>query len=566
MLKYLNMEGLIDQKGRERFFLVVLTVLYLCLVFLQTLVPQIAPKASFPPEIQFLFIKIESVVVIGCAIGLVQLLISVQLVLAGQKAGYWTQLGVNSFNFLFVIQELLLRKEFSAAPGIAISIVSVIVCTVVYNQHKRIQHTIDTLHRYAFIDDLTGLPNRKERVSTISDYMQGPSRVPAFSLLMFDFDNFKMINESLGHSIGDVMITEIVHNLGKIIKAPASIGRIGGDEFLVIIPESLSDRELELYAEKINQIVNQPFNYKDREYRLTASFGIARFPKDSINPVELMQQVDIALFRAKAHGKNQIEFFDEKMQLNLEHHIDIERKLAKAIEKGEIYVDFQPQYRVPGEKLRGFEVLARWASPTMGAISPQDFIPIAEENGYIVALGTWIMREACSTYQVILKDYPEAPMLAINISVIQLRDPEFLNTVRQVIEDTGIDTKNLEFEITESVCITSPEIATHIIKELKDMGITIALDDFGTGYSSLSYLRNLPLDVVKIDKSFVDMIGQIPDEKNIIKSIIDMAHTLDLEVIAEGIEHDNQLAYLVRNGCDIIQGNLLGKPAPMAAL
>ena len=272
------------------------------------------------------------------------------------------------------------------------------------------------------------------------------------------------------------------------------------------------------------------------------------------------------MFRAKAHGKNQIEFFDEKMQVNLEHHIDIERKLAKAIEKGEIYVDFQPQYRVPGEKLRGFEVLARWASPTMGAISPQDFIPIAEENGYIVALGTWIMREACSTYQVILKDYPEAPMLAINISVIQLRDPEFLNTVRQVVEETGIDTKNLEFEITESVCITSPEIATHIIKELKGMGITIALDDFGTGYSSLSYLRNLPLDVVKIDKSFVDMIGQIPDEKNIIKSIIDMAHTLDLEVIAEGIERDNQLAYLVRNGCDIIQGNLLGKPAPIAAL
>ena len=396
--------------------------------------------------------------------------------------------------------------------------------------------------------------------------MTGSTKIPAFALLLFDFDNFKMINETLGHAIGDVMITEIVHNIKNVVHEPTTIGRIGGDEFLIIIPDSLSDTELQEYAEKIKHIINQPFYYKDRDYRITASCGIARYPKDSLNPIELLQQVDIALFRAKAHGKNQIEFFDEKMQVNLQHQIAIERKLFSAINNKELYIEFQPQYWAKDNNLRGFEVLARWTSPTMGKISPQDFIPIAEENGLIISIGRWVMSEACKAFVRFMEDYENPPMLAINISVIQLRDPDFLENVRQVIADTGIPTKYLEFEITESVCISSPEVAKHIIDELKGMGITIALDDFGTGYSSLSYLRNLPLDVVKIDKSFVDTIGQIPDEKNIIKSIIDMAHQLDLEVIAEGIEQNNQFEYLLRNGCDIIQGNLFGKPAPMAAL
>ncbi len=560
------MEGLIDQKGREKYFLAMLVVLYFALMAVQAFLPAIAPVRSFPQEFQISYFRIQSVVVFGIVIGMIQLLLSVQFVITARKTGYLLCIGANSFNMLFVLQAIVLKKEFSSVPGIVISLAALIVCTVVYNQYKRIQAHLDSLHRYAYIDDLTGLPNRKERIATISDFISGPNRINAFSLLMVDFDNFKMVNDTIGHQIGDLMLQEIVHNLKNFIKEPASIGRLGGDEFLIILPEAMSETEIENYAAQVGQIINQPFYFKDKDYRLTASFGIARYPKDSSNPSELMQQVDIALFRAKAHGKNQIEFFDEKMQITIETQANIERKLSTAVENHELYIEFQPQYRAPGEELRGFEVLTRWTSPTMGRIAPTDFIPVAEENGLIITIGKWILKEACTGYQQLFGDYEKSPMLAVNISVVQFRDPEFLTYVRQVISETGINTHNLEFEITESVCIQSPETARYIISELKGMGITIALDDFGTGYSSLSYLRTLPLDVVKIDKSFVDTIGKVPDEKNLIKSIIHMAHQLDLEVVAEGIENQQQLTYLTERGCDIIQGNFLGKPAPMAAL
>lgn len=560
------MEGLVELKSKEKYFLVMLALLYAFLTLVQSFMPMLAPLASFPQEFYISYIKIQSVVIIGAVIALLQLLLSVQFVVVAAKTGFFVAIGANSFNILFVLQALALRKEFSMIPSITISIVSIIICTIIYNQYNRIQANLETLHRYAYIDDLTGLPNRKERIATISDLISGPGKIPAFTLLLVDFDNFKIINETIGHQIGDVMLQEIVHNLKSFVKEPASMGRIGGDEFLIILPEAWSESEIENYAEKINQIINQPFYYKEKDYRLTASFGITRYPKDSTNPAELMRQVDIALFRAKAHGKNQIEFFDEKMQKNIENQVNIERKLATAVDNHELYIEFQPQYNAPGVNLRGFEVLARWTSPTMGRIGPQQFIPVAEENGLIIEIGKWIIKEACTSFMKLAMDYKDIPIIAINISVVQFRDPDFIPYVRKVIEETKIDTKYLEFEITESVCIQSPEVARHIISELKDMGITIALDDFGTGYSSLSYLRSLPLDVVKIDKSFVDMIGKVPDEKNIIPSIIDMAHKLDLKVIAEGIEGQYQLDYLNKNGCDMIQGNLLGKPAPMAAL
>lgn len=555
-----------EQKNSEKWLIALCLVSFSILVLIQIFLPYLSPAASSDDEIQKNYRRIHLVMSAGITVGLIQLLISVQLVNIAQKTGFLISLCINLFNVLIVLQAFFIQKKFSALPGIVISVVAVFLCWLDYKQQKKIQDHVDSLREYTYIDDLTGLPNRKERIATITDLISGENKIPAFSLLMFDLDNFKRINDTLGHKIGDLMIQEIVHNLKKFITEPATFGRIGGDEFLIILPEAISETEIETYAMEVSKIISEPFYYQDKDYRMSASFGIARYPKDSENPAKLMSQVDIALFRAKAQGKNKIEFFDAAMQTTLETQANLDRNLSTAIEKDELYMEFQPQYYISDKKLRGFEVLARWTSPSLGRITPQDFIPLAEENGLIVSIGKWLIKKACYNYSRLISSYEEHPMLAVNISVVQFRDPDFLEFVKNTIRETGINTKYVEFEITESVCIQSPEVARHIISELKNMGITIALDDFGSGYSSLSYLRSLPLDVVKIDKSFIDMIGKIPDEKNIVKSIVEMAHKLDLEVIAEGIENEKQFNYLKEVGCDVVQGNLLGKPAPLEAL
>ena len=560
------MEEVSVQKSKERFWHLILITLYAILVFVQSLLPVIVHIERVPDEVRSEFLRFQTMVLFGIGLGLIQMILCVECVVVAKKTGYFTQLIANVINVLFAGQAFLLEREYSAIPGIFISVVSVIICTLIYNQYKRIDKSIDALHQYVFTDDLTGIPNRKERVSEIANLVSGPKKIPAFTLIMFDLDNFKMINDSLGHQIGDVFLSEIIHNLSAIIKEPDSIGRMGGDEFLIIRHGARGEKEIENYIESVMSVIHQPFYYKDQEIKVTASFGIVRYPKDSDNVTELLQQIDIALYKAKTYGKNKIVFFDEKMQSNLEHQLTIERKLESAIKNNELYIELQPQYKIPSRDLRGFEVLARWTSPLMGRISPVDFIALAEENGSIVQIGKWIMKEACSAFVKLLSDYATLPVLAINVSVVQFKDPGFLSTVKSIISETKIDAHCLEFEITESVCISSPDMIKDILAELKEMGIRIAMDDFGTGYSSLSYLRMLPLDIVKIDKSFIDSIGTIPDEKNIVKTIIDMAHQLGLEVIAEGIEKQFQLDYLEKNNCDIIQGNLLGKPLPIAAL
>lgn len=554
------------EKKELKVFKFFLIFVFLLLVFIQAILPSFSPKGNFPSEFQNVIVRFELIIVIGFLIGLFQLLLSVELVIKEKNQGFYAQLIINIFNILFCLQGSILRGEVTAIPGIPMSLVSIGLSYIIYKQNKNISKSMEVLHHYAFIDELTGLPNRKERMTLINELISGSEKKPAFSLVMINLDNFKMINDSLGHQIGDVMMIEIVNNLRDFIKAPDSIGRIGGDEFLVIIEGAKTEIEIETYVKKMSAIINKPFYYKEKDYRMTASFGISRYPKDSVTASELMQQVDIALFRAKSHGKNQMEFFDEKMQITLENQLNIERKLSSAIENKELYIEFQPQYKLPSGELRGFEVLARWCNPIIGQVSPTSFIPMAESNGLIVSIGKWIMKEACFGFEKLVSEYKIPPTLSINVSVVQFQDPEFIPYVKSIIEASGIEPKYLEFEITESVCITSPEVARHILTELKLLGIKISLDDFGTGYSSLSYLRTLPLDVVKIDKSFIEPIGKIPNEKNIVKTIIDMAHQLDLEVIAEGIEEKIQYDYLIQNNCDYVQGNYIGKPLPIFAL
>ncbi|MBQ3671293.1 MAG: bifunctional diguanylate cyclase/phosphodiesterase [Treponema sp.] len=551
-----NTTGLIDTRPKESFFSALLICVFFILVFIQMSLVSFSARAE----------KNQLFVILCFFVGLVQLLLSIEIVFSSKKYGSHLAILLNSIHILFAVLFFFIKKEMMMLPQIAVCGVGILICIILSRQYAQILRNVGNMHRLAYTDELTGLPNRTERLLAIDRLISGSKKVPSFSLALFDLDNFRIINDTLGHNVGDLYISEIVHNMKSFVSQPASIGRMGEDEFLLILPGSMSEEELESYVLKICHIISQPFRYRDHDFRMTTSVGIVRYPKDSATSVSLLQQLDIALYRAKSQGKDKITFFDEKMQFSMERKMDIENRLATAVERKELYVEYQPQYRMPNRQLYGFEALVRWSSPQLGEIAPLDFIPIAEENGMIVRVGEWVLREACTQYMRIYPDYECPPMLSVNVSVVQMRDPGFIDKVRNIIKETKMDTEYLEVEITESVFIKSPEMARQILTELRKMGIKIALDDFGTGYSSLSYLRTLPFDIVKIDKSFIDTIGVVPEEKNLVKSIIEMAHNLGLKVISEGIERCDQLDYLVQHKCDIIQGNLLGRPVPAAGL
>ncbi len=556
------MEEFTESKISESVWRKMLILIFVIASCMQPLVPLLG---GVPEKELIEASKIQATAIIGFALGLFQLLVSVQIVLAEQKKGFYYSVFLNALNIIAICISFFVHGQILALPGIPLAVVSIILASVLKNQFTFIAKKNNEIDKLSKKDAVTGLPNRGEMLNKIQRLTESKT---AFTAAIFDIDNFKLVNDSYGHSVGDMFILENVRKIRDFIGKSSKnlLGRLGGDEFMLIMQECENHLEAELYVRDICEIIKNPFFFRRHEIRMTASVGIIQYPKDSDSSSLLFQRLDMALYRAKSLGKDRIVFFDEEMQLALERKANIEQRLRDSIAKNEVYVEYQPQYKVPEKNLRGFEVLARWRSPALGEVSPLDFIPLAEESGFIVSLGNWILKEACTQYMRLCSVYDVPPILSVNVSVIQLRDPDFIQNVNEILKSTGMLCQYLEFEITESVCIQSPEFTKGILNELKNMGIRIALDDFGTGYSSLNYLRMLPFDVVKIDKSFIDTIKNTPDERNIVTSIIDMAHQLDLEVIAEGIERTSQFEYLVKNKCDYIQGNLLGRPLPVYAL
>lgn len=560
-----NNEELKDQTKSDRIFIYILAGLYLIVSFLQIFVSVFVGE-MLSNESESVEAKLQIINIFIVFIGLIKILLSVNFVTFGMMFGFWVALCFNILNaasswyFAFATQYKI------AYSGLAFSVFSMIICSLVLKEKKLTDTHLTHIKKLAYLDDMTGLPNRKERIHTIEQMIQGPNPVSVFTVIQFDIDNFRIVNDYFGYQIGDTYLTEISHNVSALIQSPDTIGRLGGDEFMVILKGSRNETEIEKIVSEFQGAIAQPFYFKDQEYKATASFGISRYPKDGTTAVQIIQQAELAMYKAKSQGKNKIMFFDDEMQNNLEYHIRFSRELENAIKRKELYVEYQPVYNVRTKELRGFEVLARWTSKNLGKVAPLDFIPLAEENGSIVDIGRWIFREACQQYTQIFSSYENPPILAVNISVVQLRDPRFIEGIEKILKETGMNPNRLEFEITESVCINNPTMVRHILNELKRLGIRISLDDFGTGYSSLSYLRSLPFDVVKIDKSFIDTIGVVDDSKNLVSNIISMAHQLDLHVIAEGVERQEQFDYLLRHGCDYIQGNYLGKPIVAAGL
>ncbi|NLK87281.1 MAG: bifunctional diguanylate cyclase/phosphodiesterase [Clostridiaceae bacterium] len=532
-----------------------------------------------------------------------QILFSAYLTISTRKKGMIAAILLNLTGIVFALFGIIYTGELYALSGIISYFGSIIICIVIYYYKKgllsyfkrlseqkeeitslyeeisasqdKMSKQNEQLVKYnrlmnenkkqleymAFYDTLTGLPNRKMIIKKL-DMLIHYSGInnTGFSFIYIDIDNFKEVNDLMGHQIGDKILQIVAERLKKGVDERDVVGRLGGDEFALIVRRELSRDEILKYADSFKSAIAEVCTCDNKEFYINASFGISIFPVDGETTEDLLKNADIAMHSIKRSGKNGISFFCSEMQISLLKRSRIENGLKSAVNNEELYLVFQPQYYCDTGRIRGFEALCRWNSESLGHVSPAQFIPIAEETGLIIEIGEWILRTVMHRFREMQEASRMDFKLTINISVVQIVQPSFLRMVKKVLQDTQFDSKYLEFEITESVLISYPEKVVDTLNQLREMGISIALDDFGTGYASLKYLQMLPIDTLKIDRTFVSRIGETDHGNQIIGSIIWLAHSLGITVIAEGVENAEQLEYLKKQNCDCLQGYLLSRP------
>lgn len=410
-------------------------------------------------------------------------------------------------------------------------------------------------------DSLTGLPNRLHLMNRFDNAIGASERNKNnIAFLFIDLDRFKVINDSQGHATGDKLLISVADRIQKCINNADTVARYGGDEFAIIIPNVSSTKDVEKTAETIIQRLSEPFYIDSYEHLIGASIGISVYPKDGNTWDELLQKSDIAMYKAKQAGRGKHLFFTDKMHEDIRDKANLEADLHHALEKNELHLVYQPQIDAKSGAITGAETLIRWNHSTKGTIRPDKFISYAEDNGLIIPIGSWIIRETlkqCEQWQL---SHHTIPKIAINISAKQLRHEKFISEVEELITDFDIGSTNLEFEITESLFINDDDYTLSILHKLNKLGISIAIDDFGKGYSSLSYLKKLPVQTLKIDKLFIQDLNKNDDSIEIVNAIISMAHALNKIVVAEGIETEEQLEILKELDCDRAQGYLISKP------
>lgn len=427
----------------------------------------------------------------------------------------------------------------------------------------------DETQRLAFYDTLTGLPNRRLLTDRLAHAQVTSARSHYFGALLFiDLDNFKDLNDTLGHDVGDLLLKQVATRLVACLREGDTAARFGGDEFVVML-ESLSEheadaaRQVKLVTEKILMRLNAPYELVERQHNSSPSIGVTLFCGTALSVDELLKRADVAMYQAKAAGRNTLRFFDPQMQAAVLARAALDADLRLGLQRRELLLHYQPM--VDGyNNIVGYEALLRWRHPQRGLVAPGEFIVMAEQSGLILPIGQWVLRTACQQL-VAWAPQPATSRLsvAVNVSARQFRQADFVAQVLAVLEDTGADPQRLKLELTESVLISDVEDAIRKMGALRQRGVRFALDDFGTGYSSLSYLKRLPLDQVKIDQTFVRDILSDPNDAAIVRTILALARSLDLEAVAEGVETEGQRQFLRDNGCHMFQGYLFSRPAPL---
>ncbi len=423
------------------------------------------------------------------------------------------------------------------------------------------------MERMAFYDTLTNLANRRlfyDRLGQAVDHAQRSRHLSA--LLYLDLDQFKRVNDTLGHEVGDVLLQEVSTRLTSCVRQEDTVARLGGDEFTVLLFDIRTPSDASLVADKILNTLRQPLNISGHQLVVTTSIGITIVPQDGTDPNSLMKNADLAMYRAKDHGRNTYHFYSEEMNTNAIKRLRTEYELRRALERNEFVLHYQPKVRLSDQQIVGVECLIRWEHPERGLLAPFEFIEVAEETGAIVDMGSWIIEEACRTGRELAEQAKRNIQIAVNISPRQFRDPNLVATIRRNLRESGLNPSTLELEITETMLMGDVEAANTTVRQLHELGVRMAIDDFGTGYSSLNYLKKFPINTVKVDRSFVMDIPESEDDKAITSAVIAMAHRLNMEVVAEGVETQAQLNFLVEHDCEYAQGYLFAKPLSLANL
>lgn len=430
--------------------------------------------------------------------------------------------------------------------------------------HLMLRRALSRLESMANYDHLTRLPNRNLFHERLSQALDHATRTNTFlALAYFDLDGFKLINDTLGHQMGDALLKDVANRVSRVLGPGDTLARLGGDEFAIILQGGQSTKDFNLSADRVLSAINKPFILSGSEVTVGCSIGLATFPVDGNDARNLLRNADVAMYQAKHDGKNCYRYFDSSMQQLNKQRLVIEAHLRQAMDRKELSIVYQPVLGGNARDLVGAEALLRWSSAEMGAVAPLQFIPVAEQTGVIVPIGYWVWETVCKALEKARYSGEALPRIGVNVSSVQFRHRDLLDTIRGILERTGVAPAQLEIELSENAIMKDPDHALALLRQLRDLGLSVAVDDFGTGYSSLAYLKRFPISKVKIDGSFVGDLDGNEENRGIVRAIMAMAHSLGIGVGAEGVETAGQLDFLLALGCDEIQGYHVAKPMPM---